>query len=55
MYQISNRHRDDAISFLRLFAAAKTQGESHALANARRRAGLLAGALEKKKPMEEVK
>lgn len=53
MYQISNRHRDEAILFLRQFAAMGVKGESTYIANLRRRAGLLAGALERKKPEEE--
>ncbi len=57
MYMISNRHRDELISMLTAFYSEgrPAHEEGYKLYNLRRRARLLANALEKKKPMEEEK
>ncbi len=57
MYMISNRHRDELISMLTAFYSEgrPAHEEGYKLHNLRRRARLLANALEKKKPMEEEK
>ena len=57
MYVISNRHRDELIVMLTTFyqEGRSAKAEGYKLYNLRRRALLLANALEKKKPMEEEK
>ena len=55
MYEISNRHRDEAIEMLSIFANPEKGSDMSemALYNLRRRALLLVKKLEKKQPIQK--